>query len=242
MPSAGASVASTTSCRRSSTSPAIAVPSHRLRSRTSWSRTTGRIVRRLARCAGIDKQFSPHSLRHAAITAALDARLQPSRCPGLRPPCRPWTDPPIRPRPRRSRPQPHLHRRHLPRRRHRRPLTSTLSPRLPRQSLDSRDDVRPAAVIDIAHTAHSCGGDGGTGVGPFVPALRRKPRPAAAMGRSESMQSEHVPERDVDRVHRARAQHAAAIFEVVLVHQLEFIGHRSSSDRSVTVAQFHHGR
>jgi integrase/recombinase XerD len=33
----------------------------------------GRIVRRLARRAGIDKRISPHSLRHAAITAALDA-------------------------------------------------------------------------------------------------------------------------------------------------------------------------
>jgi integrase/recombinase XerD len=33
----------------------------------------GRIVRRLAQRAGIDKAISPHSLRHAAITAALDA-------------------------------------------------------------------------------------------------------------------------------------------------------------------------
>ena len=33
----------------------------------------GRMVRRLARRAGIDKPISPHSLRHAAITAALDA-------------------------------------------------------------------------------------------------------------------------------------------------------------------------
>ena len=33
----------------------------------------GRIVRRLARRAGINKPISPHSLRHAAITAALDA-------------------------------------------------------------------------------------------------------------------------------------------------------------------------
>ena len=33
----------------------------------------GRIVRRLAKRAGIDKAISPHSLRHAAITAALDA-------------------------------------------------------------------------------------------------------------------------------------------------------------------------
>jgi integrase/recombinase XerD len=36
-------------------------------------RAAGRIVRRLARRAGIDKPISPHSLRHAAITAALDA-------------------------------------------------------------------------------------------------------------------------------------------------------------------------
>ena len=33
----------------------------------------GRIVRRVARRAGIDKQISPHTLRHAFITAALDA-------------------------------------------------------------------------------------------------------------------------------------------------------------------------
>ena len=39
----------------------------------------GRIVRRLARRAGIDKPISPHSLRHAAITAALDAGCSPRR-------------------------------------------------------------------------------------------------------------------------------------------------------------------
>lgn len=33
----------------------------------------GRIVRRLAKNAGIDEQISPHSLPHAAITAAPDA-------------------------------------------------------------------------------------------------------------------------------------------------------------------------
>jgi integrase len=32
-----------------------------------------RIVRRVARAAGLDKHISPHSLRHAFITAALDA-------------------------------------------------------------------------------------------------------------------------------------------------------------------------
>ena len=33
-----------------------------------------RIVRRVARRAGIDKKIGPHSLRHAFITAALDRR------------------------------------------------------------------------------------------------------------------------------------------------------------------------
>jgi len=32
-----------------------------------------RVVRRLARRAGIEKRISPHSLRHSFITAALDA-------------------------------------------------------------------------------------------------------------------------------------------------------------------------
>lgn len=47
------------------------------RSRADGSRldrhAAGRIVRRLAKRAGITKPISPHSLRHAAITAALDA-------------------------------------------------------------------------------------------------------------------------------------------------------------------------
>ena len=33
----------------------------------------GRIVRRVARRAGVDKPIGPHTLRHAFITAALDA-------------------------------------------------------------------------------------------------------------------------------------------------------------------------
>ena len=52
-----------------------------LLARTDGSRldrhAAGRIVRRLARRAGIDKPISPHSLRHAAITAALDAGCSP---------------------------------------------------------------------------------------------------------------------------------------------------------------------
>jgi integrase/recombinase XerD len=35
--------------------------------------TAGRIVRRIARRAGIAKRVGPHTLRHAFITAALDA-------------------------------------------------------------------------------------------------------------------------------------------------------------------------
>jgi integrase/recombinase XerD len=35
----------------------------------------GRIVRRVARRAGIGKRVGPHTLRHALITAALDAGL-----------------------------------------------------------------------------------------------------------------------------------------------------------------------
>jgi integrase/recombinase XerD len=34
-----------------------------------------RIVKRLAKHAGIDKKISPHSLRHSFITAALDAEV-----------------------------------------------------------------------------------------------------------------------------------------------------------------------
>lgn len=36
-------------------------------------RCAARIVRRVARRAGVDKNISPHTLRHAFITAALDA-------------------------------------------------------------------------------------------------------------------------------------------------------------------------
>ena len=35
--------------------------------------SAGRIVRRVARRAGLAKKISPHTLRHAFITAALDA-------------------------------------------------------------------------------------------------------------------------------------------------------------------------
>jgi len=53
----------------------------------------GRIVRRVARRAGITKSVSPHTLRHAFITAALDAGCRSATCrrrrrtPTRVPPC-----------------------------------------------------------------------------------------------------------------------------------------------------------
>ena len=44
----------------------------------------GRIVRRTARRAGIAEPVTPHTLRHAFITAALDARGPAARRPGSR--------------------------------------------------------------------------------------------------------------------------------------------------------------
>src|ERR1035441_1911304 len=44
----------------------------------------GRIVRRVARRAGITKPVTPHTLRHAFITAALDAGGAAARCAGSR--------------------------------------------------------------------------------------------------------------------------------------------------------------
>ena len=43
-----------------------------------------RIVRRVARRAGIGKPMGPHTLRHAFITAALDAGRAAARRPGSR--------------------------------------------------------------------------------------------------------------------------------------------------------------
>jgi integrase len=44
----------------------------------------GRIVRKTARRAGIAKTVTPHTLRHAFITAALDAGVRVAGCPGGR--------------------------------------------------------------------------------------------------------------------------------------------------------------
>ena len=56
------------------------------------------LVRRLARTAGVGawEELSPHSLRHSAITFALDAGAFPARRAGLRRPRRSRHDPPVR--------------------------------------------------------------------------------------------------------------------------------------------------
>ena len=51
-----------------------------------------RIVRRVARRAGITKPIGPHTLRHAFITAALRRRRTPTRRPGSSLPRRPQDD------------------------------------------------------------------------------------------------------------------------------------------------------
>jgi len=54
----------------------LAVNGDRLDRHAAW-----RIVRRLARKAGINKPVGPHTLRHAFITAALDARRPAAQRP-----------------------------------------------------------------------------------------------------------------------------------------------------------------
>jgi integrase len=74
-----------------------------------------RIVRRVTRRAGIGKKVGPHTLRHAFITAALDAG---SRCvtSGRRLACRPAHHDAVRPGPDQPGPARHLHRRRVHRR------------------------------------------------------------------------------------------------------------------------------
>ncbi len=80
-----------------------------------------RIVRRLAKRAGIDKRVTPHRLRAAFITAALDAGVPLRDVPRSSITRRRQDHDAIRPGPGIPRPSRHLHRRHLPRRSH--PLT-----------------------------------------------------------------------------------------------------------------------
>ena len=49
-----------------------------------------RMVRRLAKAAGITTQIGPHSLRHSFITAALDAACRCETCRRRNDPCNRW--------------------------------------------------------------------------------------------------------------------------------------------------------
>jgi integrase/recombinase XerD len=82
-----------------------------------------RIVRRVARRAGIDKPIGPHTLRHAFITAALDAGVPLRDVQEAASHADPRTTMRYDRGPGLPRPARHLHRRRLPRRR--RPLTPT---------------------------------------------------------------------------------------------------------------------
>jgi integrase len=75
-----------------------------------------RVVRRVTRRAGVSKQVSPHTLRHAFITAALDAGVSLRDVQEAALPRRPAHHHALRPRPHQPRPACHLHRRHLHRR------------------------------------------------------------------------------------------------------------------------------
>jgi integrase len=73
----------------------------------------GRIVRTTARRAGIGKAVTPHTLRHAFITAAQGRRGAAARPAGSRLSCRSENHDEVRPGPRQPGPARHLHRRGL---------------------------------------------------------------------------------------------------------------------------------
>lgn len=75
-----------------------------------------RIVRCVARCAGVDKPIGPHTLRHA-FTAALDAGVPLRDVQEAASHADPAHHQALRPRPGLARPARHLHRSRLPRRR-----------------------------------------------------------------------------------------------------------------------------
>jgi integrase len=84
----------------------------------------GRIVRRIARRAGIVKRVGPHTLRHAFITAALDAGAPLRDVQEAASHADPRDHHALRPGPGLARPARHLHRGHVPGRRQ--PLTPDL--------------------------------------------------------------------------------------------------------------------
>jgi hypothetical protein len=96
-----------------------------------------RMVTRIAKAAGIPRHISPHSLRHAAITNALDAGVPLRDAQILARHADPRSRRALRPRPRQPRPP----RRALPHRLRRRRLTG--APELPKQRSGSTE---PATI------------------------------------------------------------------------------------------------
>ena len=76
-----------------------------------------RIVRRVAKSAGVTKRISPHSLRHSFITAVFSRRRRLARRPDRGPPLRPSHHHPLRPGPHQPRPSRQLRSHRLHRRR-----------------------------------------------------------------------------------------------------------------------------
>jgi integrase len=106
----------------------------------------GRIVRRIARRAGIGKRVGPHTLRHAFITAALDAGVPLRDVQEAASHADPRTTNAVRPWAPVPRPARHLHRRHLHRRR--RTLTK---PTLRRSVLPTAPDAGPRSDPQRTH-------------------------------------------------------------------------------------------
>jgi len=109
-----------------------------------------RVVRRVARRAGITKPVGPHTLRHAFITAALDARVPLRDVQEAASHADPRTTMRSRSCPRQPRLARHLHRRRLPCRS--RPVSSQLPTSRLRQARPSGQaepgNKRPGCVTD----------------------------------------------------------------------------------------------
>ena len=152
----------------------------RRRSRTAVGSPRRRVVRRIARRAVIGKRVGPHTLRHAFITAALDAGVPLPTC--KKPPVTPTAhDHALRPRtcavPRSAR---HLHRGHL--RRRRRPAESTSRPAFGARRTGRRRDStselplngNPRGSIDLSRSVSAGGTPGRTFGAPSTTAVERR--------------------------------------------------------------------
>ena len=126
-----------------------------------------------ARRAGIGKTVTPHTLRHALITAALDAGVPPARRARSRLPCRPTRHDPVRPGPGQPGPARHLRRRRIYRGRRQVIRTSC---QLRQAATAARRSWRTVRFQQPKRMAH-----GGYGPRPEVSVNRRSARRSAAL-------------------------------------------------------------